>query len=181
MKAFNGKNHYEKAFQCWLGENKARFVVIDQAKRAAFAKVKIKSFDFIVSADDGKLCLTEVKGRKFKGTTLENKSAMQCWVTMDDVNGLSAWQEIFGPDYTAVFVFAYDIETPDIDADDVEIFEFEGRHYCFYLISLADYKKFMVLRSPKWQTVTLLTEDFKSCARQAKYLLCLKDANERQD
>ena len=39
-------DHYEKAFENWLLDNKIKYTAIDQSKRAAFNKIKLKSFDF---------------------------------------------------------------------------------------------------------------------------------------
>ena len=40
-------NHYEKAFESWLKDNGIQYLLVDQKKRTAFSKSKIKSFSFL--------------------------------------------------------------------------------------------------------------------------------------
>lgn len=172
MSAFSKTNHYEKAFASWLEENRVKFIPVDQRKRAVFKRAKVKSFDMAISTKAGKMLIVEVKGRKFKHDSVLKASAFQSWVGMDDVDGLDGWQSVFGDKYQAVFAFAYEFEKPDVDLCGRNIYHFNGRRYCFNIISLGDYKKHMVLRSPKWRTVTLLAEDFMASSVAAEdYLL----------
>ncbi len=157
-------NHYERAFENWLIENRVEFVAMDEQKRAAFGKSNIKSFDFLIYLPDGRIIIAEVKGRSFKGTTLANLAGLECWVTTEDVDGLSAWQEVFGEEHKALFVFAYRIENVDVDLDGRAAFDFDGNRYVFFAVGLDDYRKFMKRRSPKWQTVTLPAENFRAVA-----------------
>ena len=70
-------NHYEKAFESWLIENRLRYISIDQSKRAAFSGAGLKSFDFLVWPGDSLPLLVEVKGRKCSAISLDKPSAMQ--------------------------------------------------------------------------------------------------------
>lgn len=172
MEIRNKTNHYEQAFASWLSDNKLRFIAIDQHKRATFAKAKIKSFDFIISLPKQQTTmLAEVKGRIFKGTSLEKRANLQCWVTMEDIKGLHKWRDVFGKDYSASIIFVYQIQNPDVDNDGNEIYEFAGRRYFFFLVSLEDYTRHMTLRSTKWQTVSMPANKFKQCAQQASLSL----------
>ena len=156
-------NHYARAFKSWLIDNGVRYVAVDQQKRAAFSRSKIKSFDFLLYPSHGDLVIAEVKGRKFKGTSLAKLTSLQCWVTMDDVTGLGDWQQVFAQGRTA-FVFAYALENIDVEHDRNEIYEFEDRRYVFFAVDLNDYRRFMTTRSPKWRTLTLNAEAFRKCA-----------------
>lgn len=164
-------NHYEKAFESWLIDNKIKFTAIDQSKRAAFGKVKLKSFDFLLYRKDKPVIIAEVKGRIFKGTSFEKLRRFECWVLADDVEGLLQWQNVFGRGHEAYFIFAYSIENVDVDFDGRAVYESAGRRYSFTAIGLDDYRKFMKLRSPKWRTVTLGADDFRRCAIDLEYLL----------
>jgi len=162
MKKFH-LNHYERAFGNWLIDNSIFYLAVDEKKRAALGRANIKSFDYLLSVD-GKQIITEVKGRKFRGTSFAHLTGFDCWVSADDIDSLTAWQKIFGPEHIAVFIFAYVMENVDVDYDGREIYEFQGRNYAFFAIELNDYRSFMKVRSPKWKTVTLPANKFRQCA-----------------
>jgi len=170
MKEF-ARNHYEQAFENWLLDNRIRYTAVDEHKRSAFARCKIKSFDFLLYPPNGQIIIAEVKGRKFKGSGLAKLAGFECWVTADDVDGLMKWQEVFGAGHKAVFVFAFGAEKIDVDFDGRDVFDFNERRYIFFTVKLDDYRLFMKPRSPKWQTVTLPAEKFRKCAIQISELL----------
>lgn len=164
-------NEYERAFENWLIDSHVEYVSGREHKKAAFARVKVKSFDFLLYPPNQQKIIAEVKGRSFKGTTLAKLAGMECWVTAGDVDGLVRWQELLGPGHVAVLVFAYKIENIDVDFDGRDFYEYAGRRYIFFAVRLDDYRRFMVRRSPKWRTVTLPVEDFRRCAVQTQQLL----------
>lgn len=163
MKDF-APNHYERAFENWLIDNRIQYITVDEHKKLAFGHSKIKSFDFLLYPPNGQIIIAEVKGRTFKGATLAKLTGLECWVTTEDVDGLTKWQEIFGKGHQAIFVFAYKIEKIDVDFDGREYSDFEAKRYVFLGIKLNDYRQFMKRRSPKWQTVTLPAERFRQYA-----------------
>jgi len=168
-------NIYERAFENWLRDHRIRYIPIDERKRAAFERAKIKSFDFLVypanPAEPAGAIIGEVRGRKFKGTSFTKLTGFECWVTADDIDGLVRWQRIFGDGHPAVFVFAYAIEKIDVDFDGRAVFDFGGDRFIFFAVRLDDYRAFMKLRSPKWKTVTLPAEKFRQCAVQIEEFL----------
>ena len=170
MKNFH-LNHYERAFGNWLIDNHIQYIAVDEQKRAAFGRSKIKSFDYLLYPRNQQIIVAEVKGRKFKGTSFAKLAGFECWVTADDVDGLARWQQVFGPDHTAVFVFAYRIENIDVDFDGREVYDFVQDRYVFFAVKLDDYRRFMKRRSPKWQTVTLPADKFRRYAVQMQNLL----------
>jgi len=170
MKNFH-LNHYERAFGNWLIDNHIQYIAVDEQKRAAFGRSKIKSFDYLLYPHNQQIIVAEVKGRKFKGTSFAKLAGFECWVTADDVDGLARWQQVFGPDHTAVFVFAYRIENIDVDFDGREVYDFVQDRYVFFAVKLDDYRRFMKRRSPKWQTVTLPADKFRRYAVQMQNLL----------
>ena len=170
MKNFH-LNHYEKAFGNWLVDNHVNYIAVDEQKRAALGHSKIKSFDYILNLPGQQTMIAEVKGRAFKGTSFAKMTGFECWVGTEDVDGLTQWQEVFGPGHTAAFIFAYRIEKVDVDFDGREIYDFNGDKYAFFCIKLDDYRKFMKVRSSGWQTVTLSAEKFRQCVVQMQSVM----------
>ena len=160
----SSSNHYAKAFESWLKDNFIRYIVVDQHKQTAFSQMKVKSFDYVFYPPEGKAYLAEVKGRKFTGKTLAGLNNLQNWVTAADVSGLDRWMEVFGQGHNGVFVFVYSLEKIDVESDGRDIYEFDGRRYVFFVVSIADYMKCMKQRSQKWKTVCMPAEDFRRLA-----------------
>jgi len=181
MKDFS-PNHYERAFENWLIDNRIQYIAVDDQKRAAFGRLKIKNFDFLLyplnQQGSPQVIITEVKGRLFKGTGFARLTGFECWVTTEDIDGLTKWQEVFsagrlaaGLGHIAVFVFAYKIENIDVDFDGREAYDFGTNRYVFFAVKLDDYREFMTRRSPKWKTVTLPADKFRQCAVEMQNLL----------
>jgi hypothetical protein len=162
------KNEYEEVFENWLIENHLQYAPVDQQKRKLFARNKIKSFDFILYPTDSPPVMTEIKGRVFKGKSLENRSGLECWVTLDDVKSLMQWELIFDEEIKTAFVFVYKIMNVDVETDGADIFDFAGSRYFFYTVELDSYREFMKTRSPKWNTVTLPADRFRELAVPAR-------------
>lgn len=156
-----GQNKYEQAVEAWLIDNQIKFVKVDQAKRSYFARSKVKSFDFMVYCDNGKLLLVEVKGRRFKGESLAGLGGLQNWVTLEDVSGMLKWEEVMGECSRAVFVFAYEFDNVDVERDGIDVFSFDNREYVFFMAAVGDYCQHMRSRSIKWNTVSLSAKDFR--------------------
>ena len=161
-------NQYERAFENWLIDNRIHYIAVDEHKRAAFGRLKIKSFDFLLyphnQQNNPEVIIAELKGRLFKGTSFEKLAGLECWVTAEDIDGLSNWQKVFGPEHKAVFVFAYKIANIDVDFDGRNVYDFDGDKYIFFAVRLDNYREFMNRRSPRWQTVTLPADKFRRCA-----------------
>lgn len=167
----SSENHYERAFENWLIDNHIRHIKVDEHKKAVFGRSKIKSFDFLLYPPGGQIIIAEVKGRSFKGTSLAKLAGLECWVTAEDIDGLTNWQKVFDSNHQAVFVFAYKMENIDVDFDGKDAFYFDAKRYVFFSIELDDYRRFMKQRSPKWQTVTLPADKFRQCIVQIDELL----------
>ena len=83
------------------------------------------------------------------------------------VSGLLTERRAESKDYPWYESVLHEDEAIVLEAGNIEVFEFDGRRYVFYLIELDDYREAMVLRSPKWQTVTLTADGFREYAREA--------------
>lgn len=164
-------NHYERAFENWLIDNRIKYELVDEHKRTNFGQSDIKSFDFLLYPKQKPVIIAEIKGRTFKGTSLAKMSGFECWVTIGDIEGLTRWQRIFGDGHQATFVFAYKMKNIDVDFDGRDYFDFDSNKYLFFCIRLQDYRKFMKRRSSKWQTLTLPAERFRDCAVQISEFL----------
>ena len=163
-------NHYERAFENWLIDNRIEYVAEYQHERVTFQDTEIKSFDFLL-CPHGRPVIVEVKGRRFKGVSLAKMAGFECWVTTEDVDGLLKWQQLLGAGHRAIFVFAYRMQNIDVDFDGREVFDFDASKYLFFCVALEDYRNFMKRRSPKWQTVTLPADTFRQCATQLREFL----------
>lgn len=163
--------HYEQAFEHYLRANRAPYVAVDEARKsllpAGAASPAIKSFDFVVYAEDRNL-LVDVKGRMFGSANArlnESNRRFESWVTVEDVDGLAEWERLFGSGFTAAFVFLYCLRQQPPDALFEEVFEFGGKFYAMREVELADYRKAMVQRSERWGTLHLRGEDFARLSR----------------
>lgn len=158
------KVHYEAAFEEFLRGKGIPYVAVDEAKRALFSNAKLKSFDFVVyggRSGKGPNLLVDVKGRSCRDR--EKAKGLENWVMQADVDDLVQWEGVFGEGFRAVFAFVYWIECPLVP--EAGMFEFRERWYQAMGVEVQSYREAMRRRSPKWGTVCLRSEDFRSLAR----------------
>ena len=153
--------HYEAAFEAFLRDKGIPCVAVDEAKRALFANTKLKSFDFVVYSKNGPNLLVDVKGRQVRNRSA--RKGFETWATEQDVVDLMQWEQVFGEGYKAVLTFVYWIDPPL--TPEAGMFEYRGRWYQMMGVDLGEYRNHMRRRSPKWETVCLPAEDFRSLAR----------------
>jgi hypothetical protein len=153
--------HYEAAFEAFLRDRKIPCVVVDEAKRSLFANAKLKSFDFVVYSKNGPNLLVDVKGRKVRSGSI--LKGFESWSTERDVADLMQWEQVFGEGYKGLLTFVYWIDPPL--TPEPGMFEYRNRWYYMVGIDLTEYRNHMRRRSPKWETVALPAEDFRSLAR----------------
>jgi hypothetical protein len=155
------KIHYEAAFESYLRARGIPYVAVDEARRALFATAKLKSFDFVVYSPSSRNLLVDVKGRSCRDR--EKVRGFETWATQQDVEDLAQWEQVFGEGFQAVFAFVYWIECPMLP--EPGMFEHKERWYLSLGISLPEYRQQMRQRSPKWGTVCIPAEQFRSLAR----------------
>jgi len=168
------KIHYESAFEDYLRAKGWPFVVVDEAKKAVFADVPIKSFDVVVYSATGANLLVDVKGRKFpdlRGSTRRGQRAWENWVTREDLEGLRQWQEIFGPGFSAAFVFAYWLQGAPNASPFEDVYVYRARHYAFVGIRLDQYVDLARPRSARWRTVAMPSRLFAQRVQNVSVLL----------
>ncbi len=152
---------YEAAFADYLHAHGIAHVAVDEARRAAFRDAKLKSFDFIVYAPGGPNWLVDIKGRRWatRRSRPGGRPGWENWATLDDLAGLSQWEQVFGSGFAALLVFAYRIEAgPDPPAEVVH--RFRDQRYVFAGVPVATYRLHARLRSPKWGTVSMPVAEF---------------------
>lgn len=169
----NRDNHYEAAFEEYLRVLAVPYVAVDEARRTLLAGGSLKSLDFIVSPDGGgdanRSWLVDVKGRRFPSG--EQRMYWKNWSTRDDLRSLARWQELFGPGFESLLVFAYDVVGDRSPLAEEMIFEHRGHVYGFIAIRLADYAGHARLISPQWDTVAMPVSRFRERAVPMEELL----------
>ncbi|MCZ2343013.1 MAG: HYExAFE family protein [Bacteroidales bacterium] len=160
-------NPYEVAFAAFLRERRVGFVPVDEAKRSQLDPVPIKSPDFVVVGPGSARLVVDVKGRRFPGgSPAQPRMVWQNWSTTDDITGLHAWAERFGPGYRGVLVFVYRITPPyALPPETLDAWSYRQVQYLFRAVDVRDYRQHMRTRSPRWGTVHLATADFRKLVR----------------
>lgn len=159
-----GHIRYERAFQHYLAAHRVTHVVVNEAKKASFRGARLKSFDFIVYSTRGRHWLVDIKGRRWTVRRDGQRPRWENWITLDDLDGLSRWQEVFGGEFRALLVFAYAVESPGDPPAEI-VHAFEGVRYAFAGIPMDDYRIHARLRSPKWGTVCMPRREFADAVR----------------
>ena len=177
------RHHYEQAFEAYVRQERIPYVAVNEARKAllpASTPLRIgaggdaetlKSFDFVVYGR-GLNLLTEIKGRRLaprsKGRAAHQPSArpvttrrLESWVNADDVRSMLHWQELFGPEFRAVFVFLYWCDELPADGLFEEIIECRGRWYALRAVAVDEYARAMRVRSPRWGTVHIDSATFQ--------------------
>lgn len=164
-------NHYDAAFEAYLRTERAPYVVVDEARRALAADASLKSLDFIVYSPRGANLLVDVKGRKFPSGAQGSGSRWESWAPQEDVESLMRWQSLFGGEFRAALVFAYDIADPRWRSQHPRVWEFRRRTYAFYGVWADEYATAMRERSRAWETVSLPRRVFDRLKRSIEELL----------
>ncbi|HZZ27594.1 MAG TPA: HYExAFE family protein [Pirellulales bacterium] len=166
-------NHYEAAFEEFLRCHHIPYVAVDEKKRALLGNASLKSLDFIISTPRGASWLVDVKGRRFPAG--EQKQYWKNWSTQDDVRSLTAWQSLFGPSFSGLFVFAYEVVGDRAPVPAAKLFERSGRLYGFVGITLSDYAVRAHRISAAWDTLAMPTREFRSAAAPVEEFFCPAD------
>jgi hypothetical protein len=160
-------NHYEAAFEGYLQWHRLCYVAVDETRRAMLGELRVKSLDFIVYGEGGARLLVDVKGRRFPtGSVGHQRRVWESWSTQQDIDGLRCWEGLFGPGYRGVLVFIYEVLPGVALADATEdLWTWRGRRYLLRAVSVAEYQRYMRVRSPKWGTVSLPGPVFRDLVR----------------
>jgi hypothetical protein len=160
-------NHYEAAFEAYLQWHRLCYVAVDETRRPTLGESTVKSLDFIVFGENGARLLVDVKGRRFPaGRAGKQRRVWECWSTREDIDGLQRWVDLWGPPYQGLLVFTYHVlPCVELPADTEDLWTWRGRRYLFRAVEVDEYRRHMRVRSPKWGTVTLPREAYRSLVR----------------
>lgn len=164
------RSHYEMAFESYLNQRGTAYVAVEDVKHVAGkGRTGAKAFDYIIYPPGGGPCLVDVKGRKIASRKAAEDCRTNNWVTRGDLDGLALWQEAFGADCAAMFVFAFWLaglppET-QLVINGSPLFNFAGRRYSFWLAPLTDYAAGVKVRSMRWDTVSVPREQFAAISK----------------
>lgn len=162
-------NPYELAFEEYLRMRRAPYVAVDEARRSLSPDRSLKSLDFVVSLPGGGAALVDVKGRGFPAGG--GRQYWRNWATDDDLNSLAGWETLFGPGFTAMFVFAYQVRGDRAPLPQERLFAFRNQLYGFVAIRLRDYLAHARRISPRWSTVSISARVFCQLATPMDDLL----------
>ncbi|MFO0926574.1 MAG: HYExAFE family protein [Gemmataceae bacterium] len=173
-------NHYEVAFASYLQAHRVSYVAVDETRRSLFADEPVKSLDFLVFAEGGVRLVIDVKGRRFPGGRADRpRRVWECWSFREDVTALDRWAALAGPDYRGLLVFAYVLHrSVELPADTADLFVCRGRRYLFRAVDVPAYREAMVVRSPRWDTVTLPRAVYRTLVRPFRDFLRVEQAEE---
>jgi hypothetical protein len=160
-------NHYEAAFEGYLQWHRLCYVAVDETRRTWLGESRVKNLDFIVYGDAGARLLIDVKGRRFPAGPPERpRRVWECWSTLEDIDGLLRWEELFGDGFRSLLVFTYHLMPSEVlPEDSPDLWTWHGRRYLLRAVTAADYRRAMRRRSPKWGTVALPGAVFRELAR----------------
>ena len=166
-------NHYELAFDAYLRERGCAVVPVVEARRSYLDASEVKSPDFIVIGPHDAKLVVDVKGRQFpdpgKG---KGRGIWHNWCTREDVISLARWSDRLGADFHGVLAFVYYL-APHVEmaAGTPDVFAFRSRIYLLRGVLVADYRRHMRTRSPRWGTVHLATDDFRELVKPISHFL----------
>ena len=139
-------------------------MAIDEAKRALSGDGGLKSPDFLLYPRQGPNLVVEVKGKR--GKNAGGRRRWENWVTVDDLDGLVRWQELFGPSFRSLLAFVYAERPPEIALPPGSGgFAFRGRLYRFWAVMLDDYVANLRSRGPSWKAVAMARRAFRRRVR----------------
>ncbi|MBX9680626.1 MAG: HYExAFE family protein [Gemmataceae bacterium] len=163
-------NPYEAAFEAYLQNLGLCYVAVDEAKRATLGDTPIKNLDFLVLGMGGSRLLIDIKGRRFPGGTADKpRYVWENWATQDDIDGLRAWSQAFGPGYQSLFVFMYRIGPTVLLDETADLWTCRDVKYLLRAVSVDDYVTSMKVRSPKWGTVSVPSAAFRTMAKPFRW------------
>lgn len=159
----NRRNHYEAAFEAYLQTRRIAYVAVDEQRRSRIVGGSLKSVDFLVSPADGVTLLVDVKGRRFP-SGVRHPQYWRNWSTWDDIRSLARWQDQLGAGSLALFGFVFHVVADRAPLPPERLFSHRGRQYAILAVTAVDYIRAARPLSPKWQTVTMSSQAFRSAA-----------------
>ncbi len=94
--------------------------------------------------------------------------ALNSWVTAEDIASLRLWQRLFGPGFTAEFVFMYWCDAAPGDGLFDDIVEHDGKWYGLKRVAVDEYAGACKQRSARWKTVDVPSAAFARMGRRVR-------------
>jgi len=161
----NRKVIYEACFEDYLRTRGVPCVAVDEAKKALFAGVHLKSFDFVGYSAAGANRLVDVKGRRFPYERSGGRRFWENWTTREDLESLAKWEEVFGSGFAGLLAFCYHLIRPEAAEHFDTVHVFRGEHYGLVGVYRSAYAEAARLRSRSWDTVSVPTATFRAMIR----------------
>jgi len=161
----NRKVIYEACFEDYLRTVGVPYVAVDEAKKALFAGVQLKSFDFVVYSSGGPNLLVDVKGRQYACHRADADRRLENWTGREDLDSLARWEEVFGSGFAALLVFCYHVVEPKAVARFENAHLFRGEYFGLVGVYRSVYAGACRLRSRSWDTVGVPTAAFRDMIR----------------
>ena len=155
---------YEACFEDYIRMAGVPYVAVDEAKKALFAGVQLKSFDFVVYSAAGPNLLVDVKGRLMPGRAARG-GHLQNWVMREDLDSLARWEGVFGSGFAALLVFCYHLAVPEAAARFQVVHLFRGEYYGILGVYRNVYAEACRQRSKAWDTVSVPAAVFRQMAK----------------
>jgi hypothetical protein len=160
----NRKVIYEACFEDYLRAAGVPYVAVDEAKKALFAGVQLKSFDFVVYSAGGPNLLVDVKGRRMAARTPRG-GHLENWATREDLGSLARWESVFGSGFTGLLAFCYHLAGPEAAARFEAVHLFRGEYFGLLGVYRSRYAEAARPRSAAWDTVSVPAAAFREMAR----------------
>jgi len=158
-------NHYEAAFEAYLRELRVPYIAVNESRRSLLPEgATLKSLDFLVPSLGPTIWLIDIKGRRFP-TGQKKPQYWTNWCTQDELESLDQWEQMFGPSFQGLLVFAYWVVGQRMPLPEEQLFSFREQTYGFLGIPLLDYQAASRQRSRRWQTVSIPMAEFRRCTR----------------
>ncbi|MGB2754190.1 MAG: HYExAFE family protein [Phycisphaerae bacterium] len=161
----NRKVIYEACFEDYLRTAGVPYVAVDEAKKALFAGVRLKSFDFVVYSANGANLLVDVKGRRFPYERAGSRRRWENWTTREDLESLAQWEEVFGSGFAGLLAFCYHLTRPEAAEAFEVVHLFRGEYYALVGVYRSAYADAARPRSRAWDTVSVPTRTFRELVR----------------
>jgi len=156
---------YEACFEDYLRAAGVPYVAVDEAKKALFAGVQLKSFDFVVYSAGGPNLLADVKGRRYPCRASHGPGRLENWTTRDDLESLARWETVFGKGFTGLLVFCYHLADPEAAAGFEVVHLFRGEYFGLVGVHRGVYAEACRTRSRAWDTVSVPAAAFRQMVR----------------
>lgn len=156
-------NHYEVALEAFLRDEKIPYIAVDERRRSLYGAGSLKNLDFIATPSGGEMSwLIDVKGRRFPSG--RKNSYWKNWTTTDDLQSLSQWQRLLGPQFRGMLVFVYDVVGEMAPVPENLLYQHQDRLYAFIGVRLDLYVAWARKISPRWKTMAMPTKAFRQLA-----------------